>query len=1115
MSRDDYLPRLRDRNQWVCWGYYCRDSKECGIYLGPDIDECPECGEESTKPPLRPRPRGKYANSNDPSTWGAYAEAVEYHGREDTDTEGVGFMLSQEGIVVGVDLDGCRHPDTGELEPWAEDIVDRLDTYTEVSPSGTGLRLFVVGLLPDGRNKQKQERTLDLPEWVVQNKNAEIEVYDRTRYMTYTGEHLDGTPTEAKRRNDSLRKVYEEYVVESDDESGPSASESAPSESVDLSDAADDDGDSDGDSASYTNEFGQSLKQIREWTPRLDDVLTYSEPGYSLPSDDDSESGYDQSAASMLYFWRFSDTDIARILRRFRPREKLKRDDYLEHTISTAKGGEQCDPPRSVDTEDVDEPDQAAAVLDAKLQRYEREDADAPDESDRRQIGKLLGKVPSESFDSFSERAADVLETSESALSRHRDLMKHYLERGPVYVGNGKTWYLAGTPLRQHEILNFEIDVKSFLQVPAEPRRADLEVCLETGEEFRKRVEPKIFNQRQRFDDELLSERFGMTFDPGPRGDDDTLDVLNKYVARADAPTRAGTHHLGLHSGEWVTPDGSLTSDGWTDDPETVYLERSIGIERRVSLPADTAEYDADDVAQILRELPFTRDAERLLPVLGWFYAAPFRPHIKGGDEFNLLNVTGDTGSGKTTTLRYLWRCFGMKGEPFDCKDTTFALLSTLGATNSLPVWFDEYKPGDMANYEVKRFHDVLRKTATGSVAQRGNADKTTTEYELKAPAVVSGEQQIQNPAERRRSVMTAFRTSTTQKGTDTRRAFNNLVGNGHIENGELVLPDGVPDPTNHALAYLRYVTSLDSDEIEDRWLRARERVYELRQSWDGEHDLDDMEVQGLQTVVFGWGVYREFAEAHGVDVDELPGTDDLDAALQHVANEAAPSGSRKSHMDRFVELMSRAAAADYLHEGEHYTHVHEGKRDEELRINLSQTFDAVSKYCRDHDLDGEDLLNSSSDYRKRFKNATEQGDSYVRCYRKPTAGVGRAVGIQTVVAMQELEYRPHAFERDADVCGDESVADSDDGDTPGPNDTESTPTATADGGETDGAIEDAHGRVREHLRVNYETGDTVTAAALAAEGVASPDTAVAVIDDLAEREGLLERADGREYRVL
>lgn len=1071
MSRDDYLADLRDSKKWVCWTYEKRDGKK-------------------TKPPIAPFDSSKYAKSNDKSTWGTYSEAVDYHARDDTDTEGVGFMLDGEGVVVGVDLDGCRHPDTGELEPWAEDIVDELDTYTEVSPSGTGLRLFVVGLLPDGRNKRKQERTLDLPEWVEENKNAEVEVYDRTRYMTYTGEHVDGTPTEAKPRNDTLRRVHEEYVADSTDESGRSRGESASGGSVDLSGVDGDGADSDTDSASFTNEFGQSLAQIREWSEKLDDVLTHLEPGYPLPNDDDSPSGYDQSAASMLYWWRFSDSDIARIIRRFRPREKLKRDDYLERTISKAKGGDQCDPPRSVNTDDIDEPEQAAAVLDAKLQRYERDDADGPESEERRRIGKLLGMVPSESFDSFRERAANVLDTSESALSRHRDLMEHYLERGPVYVANGKTWYLGGTPLRQHEILNFEIDVKSFLQVPGEPRRADLQVSLETGEEFRKRVEPKIFNQRQRFDDELLSERFGMTFDPGPRGDDDTLDVLNKYIAHADAPTRAGTHHIGLHSGEWVTPDGSLTPDGWTDDPKTVYLERNIGIERRVSLPSDTAEYDTGDVAQILRELPFTRDSERLLPVLGWFYAAPFRPHIKGGDEFNLLNVTGDTGSGKTTTLRYLWRCFGMKGEPFDCKDTTFALLSTLGATNSLPVWFDEYKPGDMANYEVKRFHDVLRKTATGSVAQRGNADKTTTEYELKAPSVVSGEQQIQNPAERRRSVMTAFRTSTTQKGTDTRRAFNNLVGNAHIENGELVLPDGVPDPSNHALAYLQYVTSLDTSEIHDRWHRARERVYEFRQSWDGDHDLDDLEVQGLQTIVFGWSVYQEFATAHGVDADELPGDSQLDDALQHVANEAAPSGSRKSHMDRFVELISRAAAAEYLHEGEHYTHVREGKRSEELRFNLNQTFDAVSKYCRDHGLDGEDLLNTAEDYRKRFRNASEQEDSYVRCHRKPTSGVGRAVGIQTLLVMQDLEYRPYAFERSSEVCGEETAESSDDSDSPGPGEgTDKAPTATADGGtataDTD-TVTEAYGRVKEHVRTHYDAGDHVTPGDVA--GQLAPD---------------------------
>jgi hypothetical protein len=42
----------------------------------------------------------------------------------------------------GIDLDTCRDPKTGEIAPWAQEIIDRFQTYTEISPSQTGVKLF-------------------------------------------------------------------------------------------------------------------------------------------------------------------------------------------------------------------------------------------------------------------------------------------------------------------------------------------------------------------------------------------------------------------------------------------------------------------------------------------------------------------------------------------------------------------------------------------------------------------------------------------------------------------------------------------------------------------------------------------------------------------------------------------------------------------------------------------------------------------------------------------------------------------------------------------------------------------------------------------------------------
>jgi hypothetical protein len=84
---------------------------------------------------------GTTAKINDPSTWMTRAQAqdclVEY------DHDGVQIALGEANgmLLGGVDLDACLDTE-GDLDPWAEAIVKLLDTYTEVSPSGTGLHLF-------------------------------------------------------------------------------------------------------------------------------------------------------------------------------------------------------------------------------------------------------------------------------------------------------------------------------------------------------------------------------------------------------------------------------------------------------------------------------------------------------------------------------------------------------------------------------------------------------------------------------------------------------------------------------------------------------------------------------------------------------------------------------------------------------------------------------------------------------------------------------------------------------------------------------------------------------------------------------------------------------------
>ncbi len=118
-------------------------------------------------------------SSTDPGTWSSYEEAAEYATRNGL--PGVGYALDGKGEHSGVDLDGCRDLDSGKLQPWAQVAVDFGETYTEYSPSGRGLRFFVKGQI-DGRK-------IDA---------AQVEIYAGGRYLTVTGRHVPGTPTEIR-----------------------------------------------------------------------------------------------------------------------------------------------------------------------------------------------------------------------------------------------------------------------------------------------------------------------------------------------------------------------------------------------------------------------------------------------------------------------------------------------------------------------------------------------------------------------------------------------------------------------------------------------------------------------------------------------------------------------------------------------------------------------------------------------------------------------------------------------------------------------------------------------------------------------------------------------------
>ena len=151
-----------------------------------------------TKPPFRANGGGGPASTTDPTTWSPFEDAVEAYKRGSFD--GIGIRLIDD--LVGIDLDDVRDAESGELHPDAQRVVEAIASYTEISPSGRGVRIFVLGTLPTGwRNTRK---------W-----NVSIEMYDHRspRYLTVTGWHLPGTPTTLEERTAELAQLHAEVAI--------------------------------------------------------------------------------------------------------------------------------------------------------------------------------------------------------------------------------------------------------------------------------------------------------------------------------------------------------------------------------------------------------------------------------------------------------------------------------------------------------------------------------------------------------------------------------------------------------------------------------------------------------------------------------------------------------------------------------------------------------------------------------------------------------------------------------------------------------------------------------------------------------------------------------------
>lgn len=176
-----HLDELKNLKQWVCFKKELRNDKV-------------------TKIPKNPA-TGYNASSNNPNTWGTYDQAIEAEKKYNYD--GVGFNLV--GGYFAIDLDHVIDPESKTIEPYAINILKLMNSYTEVSPSGTGLHIICKGEKPQGRSRNDK---LEIYQ-AITNRDGTI---SNGRYITVTGNVYIDKPIE--NRTKEAAELFNRYFKE-------------------------------------------------------------------------------------------------------------------------------------------------------------------------------------------------------------------------------------------------------------------------------------------------------------------------------------------------------------------------------------------------------------------------------------------------------------------------------------------------------------------------------------------------------------------------------------------------------------------------------------------------------------------------------------------------------------------------------------------------------------------------------------------------------------------------------------------------------------------------------------------------------------------------------------
>lgn len=390
-------------------------------------------------------------------------------------------------------------------------------------------------------------------------------------------------------------------------------------------------------------------------------------------------------------------------------------------------------------------------------------------------------------------------------------------------------------------------------------------------------------------------------------GSDNHVQGLLRLLSSYDVPRRLGATNLGYletaAGPRWIAPGVVIAADGFRDADEVLYLPAPSPLAKRVRYVPTSPEEARALAGQVLPALLELNEPSVALPIIGWFFATPFRPRVlRLLGHFPILVVSGTQGSGKTSIVREVfWPLFGVghKTDPFSATETEFALIKLLSATDSIPVFIDEYKPRDMPRSRLDRLNRLLRRIYGGETEERGRPDLTVATYALSAPVCLAGETRPEGDAAlTERIISVCPNKNHLDACPQYRTAFERLRA---LDLSALAAP------------YVQFALGRDTpDDVR----QARTITDTLLEKVRKGRAIPPRCYDNLAVMVLGLTMFEAFAEALGVPLPDL----DVEPAIECCLVELL-DGERgaKDPLDQFLEALSTYAHMGLLEEGRHY----------------------------------------------------------------------------------------------------------------------------------------------------------------------------------------------------